>query len=284
VLGASLVGFHVPEYAHNFMDCVEHELGLYCDRHRMRVKVPDGDGERWVQVSAFPIGIDPQPIYDHLDDEVVVQRAAALKKQAGGKYLVCGVDRLDYTKGLVQRVRAIETFFDRYPHRQGEVSVVQVAVPSREQLGAYQDIRAELEQRSGHINGLFARPGWTPFTLMVRSLPFDELVSLYSASDVALVTPLRDGMNLVAKEFVAAHRGRGGVLVLSELAGAAQQLTEAELVNPYHVDEIADAIERAISLDEKRQARRMKKMNAKIQKTDVAWWVDSFLSEALYVD
>lgn len=280
MLGSSLVGFHVAEYASNFYDCVEQILDIRCDRLRGRVQM----GERYVHVRSIPIGIDAVAIHQEVKKPETQERAKRLRAEAGCDKLIVGVDRLDYTKGILERLKALETFFDRYPERRGRVSMVQVAVPSREGIEAYQALREDIERQVGHINGLYATPGWTPVTFMCRSVPFDELVALYHASDVALVTPLRDGMNLVAKEYVAAHREGNAVLILSELAGAAQQLTEAELVNPYHVDAIANAIARALDMPPEQRRRRMGKMNAKVIRYDVRHWVESFLSEALYVD
>jgi len=280
MLGASLIGFHVAEYVQNFLECVEQIKGLRCDRMRGRVLVDD----RWVQVRAIPIGIDSRQYVDGLTDPRVQERAIALRAEIGAEKIIVGVDRLDFTKGICERLRALDAFFERYPERQGQVSLVQIAVPSRIELPTYKALREEIERLVGHINGRYARPGWTPITYMFRSLPFEELLPLYLAADVALVTPLRDGMNLVAKEFVAAHRERCGVLILSELAGAAQQLTEAILVNPYDVDAIADAIERALLMPADQQTRRLRAMNIKVERYDVSHWIEAFLAEALYAE
>ncbi len=280
MLGASLIGFHVAEYVQNFLECVEQIKGYRCDRLRQRVLIRD----RWAHVRAIPIGIDVGEITTALNAPDISARADALRREIGAEHVVVGVDRLDFTKGICERLRALETFFERYPERQGQVSMVQVAVPSRIELSTYKALREEIERLVGHINGLYARPGWTPVTYMFRSLPFDELLPLYVAADVALVTPLRDGMNLVAKEFVAAHRDRPGVLILSELAGAAQQLTEALLVNPYDVDAIADAIERALSMPKDAQVKRQRAMGVKVTRYDVQHWIDTFLAEALYAE
>ncbi len=280
MLGASLIGFHVAEYVQNFLDAVEQIKGHRCDRLRGRVLV----GERWAHVRAIPIGIDSAQIADGLRDAAIQERSRALRSELGVDKIIIGVDRLDFTKGICERLRALETFFERYPERCGQVSMVQIAVPSRVELPTYKALREEIERLVGHINGLYARPGWTPVTYMFRSLPFDELLPLYLSADVGLVTPLRDGMNLVAKEFVAAHRDRPGVLILSELAGAAQQLTEALQVNPYDVDAIADAIERALKMPVEHQQRRMKAMNVKVARYDVRHWLEAFLAEALYAE
>lgn len=280
MLGASLVGFHVAEYCHNFFDSVEQILGARCDRLRGRVLWED----RWVNVRAVPIGIDTEAFQRICASEPVRTRAEQIREEVGCEHLIVGVDRLDYTKGIVERLRALEAFFADHPHRLGQVSMMQLAVPSRAGISEYQQLREQIEQTVGHINGLYARPGWTPITYMARSLPFEELVALYLASDVAMVTPLRDGMNLVAKEFCAAHTERDGILILSELAGAASQLTEALLVNPYDIDGMSAALETALTMRASEVRRRMGRMNAKIDRYDVHNWVTSWLSESLYVD
>lgn len=280
MLGSSLVGFHVEEYCYNFFECVEQLLGLYCDRLRGRVWLKD----RFVHVRAIPIGIDAESMYETVQTPAVQKHSSRIRREIGAPYVLIGVDRLDYTKGIVERLYALDSFFQRFPHRRGQVAMVQIAVPSRGGIDRYQELREKIERLVGHINGLYARPDWTPLTFMCRSLPFEELAAFYHAADVALVTPLRDGMNLVAKEFVAAHHDNGGVLLLSELAGAAQQLTEAELLNPYHVDATAETLEHALQLPLEVQQRRMRTMNAKIRRFDVRHWLESFLNEGLYVD
>ena len=280
MLGASLIAFHVPEYCYNFFECVEQLLGIHCDRLQGRILV----GDRYVNVRAIPIGIDTEAMYEAVSNAEVQARAEKLREELGGSYVVVGVDRLDYTKGILERLYALEVFFERYAHRRGIVSMVQVAVPSRSGIDRYQQLRENIERQVGHINGLYARPDWTPLTFMCRSVPFEELAALYHAADMALVTPLRDGMNLVAKEYVAAHKDKGGVLLLSDLAGAAQQLTEAEMLNPYHVDAMAETIERSIDIPLETQKRRMRTMNAKVRRYDVRHWIETFLNEGLYVE
>ncbi len=280
MLGASLIVFHVIEYCEHFFDCVEHLLNLRCDRLRGRIRYQD----RWVNVRAVPIGIDTDQIYRTIDTPETQQRAAEIKASLGTEHLVLGVDRLDHTKGIKERLQAFEIFLGRHEQWRNKVTMVQIAVPSRDRIEDYQQLRIEIEQQAGHLNGLFGNPRWTPLTLMVRSVPFDELIAYYLAADVAMVTPLRDGMNLVAKEYVAAHRDRPGVLILSEFAGAAQQLTEADLVNPYDTDGMAESLHRALALLPDVPRRPMRSMNAKVARFDIRYWMDCFLSEMLYVD
>jgi len=280
MLGAGLIVFHVQEYCEHFFECVERLLNLRCDRLRGTVALAD----RLVHVRAIPIGIDADAIRRCADQPEVVARAALLKAEVGAESLVIGVDRLDYTKGILERLRALELFFQTHHDRHRRVSMVQLAVPSRESIEQYAELREQIERQVGYLNGLYAQPGWTPVTYLYRSLPFEELVALYRAADVAMVTPLRDGMNLVAKEFVAAHANQGGVLVLSELAGAAQQLTEAVLVNPYDVTAMSETLTRALEMPAEEQERRMRRLNAKISRFDIHHWCDTFLAECRFVE
>ena len=280
ILGASLVVFHVDEYVEHFFGCVEKLLNVRCDETKRLVHLP----ERTVHVRSIPIGIDAKQIMDAAARPDVKERAERIRADVGCEKLIVGVDRLDYTKGIYERLRALEIFFERNPEQRGRVSLVQVAVPSRVGIGEYEQLREQIERQVGHINGLYARPGWTPVTYMFRSVPFDELVALYVAGDVGFVSPLRDGMNLVAKEYVAAHAERTGVLVLSELAGAAQQLVEAVRVNPYDVDGMADALRLAVTMPDDQARARMRRLVARVARFDVKYWVDQFMLEAGYVD
>ncbi len=280
MLGASLLVFHVDEYVENFFGCVERILNIRCDEVKREIALPD----RTIHVRSIPIGIDANAIVTAAAREDVQTRSARIRSDVGVEKLVVGVDRLDYTKGILERLRALEVFFERNPDQRGRVSMIQVAVPSRTGIGEYDHLREQIERQVGHINGLYARPGWTPVTYMFRSFPFEELVALYHAADIALVTPLRDGMNLVAKEYVAAHATRPGVLILSELAGAAQELRDALLVNPYDVDGIADTLLTAVTMPPEQATARMRRMLRRVHRFDVKNWVDSFLSEARLAD
>lgn len=276
MLGADLIGFHIDEYCQHFFDCVEAILKLPCDRKRGIIKL---DG-REVKVKALPIGIDVKSVQALAQDPSVVQKSLELREQIGTDKIIVGVDRLDYTKGIYKRLLAFETLLKSRPSYRGKVSLVQVAVPSRAEITQYKELREDIEGLVGHINGIYAKPSWTPITYLCRSLPFNELVAFYLAGDIGLVTPFRDGMNLVAKEFVAAHTQRPATLILSELAGAAEELDQALLVNPYDVDGIADALDRALSMPLDEQKRRMKILNTNLAQNDVFHWVQTFLSEA----
>lgn len=279
ILGASLIGFHVDEYCQHFFTCVEEILNIRCDRQLGKIEFEG----RTIHVRAMPIGIDTEEIYKTVSKKSLQDESAKLRKEMHVDNLILGVDRLDYTKGIFKRLRAFEVFLQENPKWRGKVSMIQIAVPSRTEIASYQKLREDIERLVGHINGLYAQPHWTPVTYMCRSMPFEELVSLYHAADIGLITPLRDGMNLVAKEYVAAHLDKPGVLILSDLAGAARQLTEAILVNPYDVAGMSDAIGQALQMKKLEKESRMQTLNTKIAHYDVYQWVDAFLSECLYV-
>lgn len=277
LLGADVIAFHIPEYVSHFFDAAELLLGLKCDREANLI-VHEG---RAIRVRAMPIGIDAEGITKIGSLHSVQRKVKELQTQAQHSNIIIGIDRLDYTKGLLRKLQAVELFFERYPHRRGQVSLIQLAVPTRTDIGEYQKLREDIEQAVGHINGLYAKPGWTPVTYMCRSLPFHDLVALYQSAQIALVTPLRDGMNLVAKEYVAARKGKGGALILSELAGAAKEMREAILVNPYDVDAIADSIEFALNMKASEQHRRMTALSTQVFRHDVHTWIQNFLKEAV---
>lgn len=280
MLGANIIGFHVDAYCRHFFDCVEELLNIRCDRMRGNIMYKG----RQIHVRAIPIGIDAQSIYRIVETDRLQVQAEKLRKDVGVRSLIIGIDRLDYTKGIPTRLEAFEKFLLENPHRHGEVAMIQVVIPSRTLIDEYQTLRDEIEKSVGQINSIFGRPGWTPVTYLCRSLSFAELVKLYYAADLALITPLRDGMNMIAKEFVAAHVKRPGVLILSELAGAALELTEALLVNPYDVEGIAKLIEVALQMPIQEQKQRFAMLNTKIAQYDVHDWVHTFLSEGLHAD
>ena len=205
-----------------------------------------------------------------------------LKYRDRGKSSV-GIDRLDYSKGIPRRLLALEQLLTTHPEWLERVRLIQVAVPSRDRIDAYKRIRREVNALIGRINGRFATPTWSPIRYLYRSVPSDMLLALYRAADVMLVTPVRDGMNLVAKEFPAARIDEDGVLMLSEFAGASEELREALLVNPYDVDGTADAVHRALTMDGPERRRRMRALRATVFEYDVHRWAKTFL-DALTAD
>ncbi|HET9062159.1 MAG TPA: bifunctional alpha,alpha-trehalose-phosphate synthase (UDP-forming)/trehalose-phosphatase, partial [Candidatus Binatia bacterium] len=271
LLAADLVGFHTAAYMRHFVSAVQRSTGEATDIDRIRHEGRD------VHIGVFPMGIDARAFATTASDPVVLREAFALQRTPEDKLLL-GIDRLDYTKGIPRRLLAFERLLERHPEWRGQVRLVQIAVPSREGVEAYQEFRSKADELIGRIHGAFATPDWVPVHWIYRSLSHEEVVALYRAADVMLVTPLRDGMNLVAKEYVASRTDDGGVLVLSEFAGAASQLAEAILVNPYDVDATADAFHRALTMPEEESRRRMRAMRRRVFAFDAALWVERFVS------
>jgi trehalose 6-phosphate synthase len=231
----------------------------------------------------FPISIDYNAFMRRAAAADVAAKARELHRLLPKRTLVLGIDRLDYTKGIALRLRAFQDLLARHPDMQGRVSLIQVVVPSREDIPQYREMKTEIEQLVGRINGQFARPGgWVPVWYEYRSLSRLELLAYYRAADIALITPLKDGMNLVAKEYCACSIEEDCVLILSEFAGAAAQLAVgALLVNPYDIRGVADAIRAAHAMPAEERTARMRRMRRAVRSKDVFWWVDSFLGAAI---
>lgn len=271
LLGADVVGLQSALGARNFRSAARRFAGAS----------PDGDAlsyhNRTIRVGAFPISIDARRFSETARRPGVVEAAGKLRERFGAhRRIILGIDRLDYTKGIDIRLRAFEELLRRGRHTSADCVLVQVAVPSREQAADYAEMRRIIEQLVGRINGQYAEPGRVAVHYLRRNLPFDELVAFYVAADVMLVTPLRDGMNLIAKEYVASHHGPGS-LVLSEFAGAANELRQAMLVNPYDIDGLATTLEHALQADPEQAARRLEHMRRHVHEHDVYAWADRFL-------
>lgn len=267
LLACNLVGFHVASYARSFLDCVEQLTDAEVDWKNWSVHSAGGE----TRVGAFPIGID---------FEAFEERAAqGTKRGTGRARVVMGADRLDYTKGIPERILAIERLFEKHPEHRDKVVLLQVAVPSRNQVAEYRMLKREIEELVGRVNGRFGTEAWAPIQYLYRLLDHDRLSQLYREAAVGLVTPLRDGMNLVAKEFVACQSEEDpGVLVLSRMAGAAETMREAMMVNPYDIEKTADQIHRALVMPEEERRLRMKGLRARERSNDVHAWVASFLA------
>ena len=272
LLGADLVGFHTPAYLRHFAASLTQILGLTVDIDKIQL------ADREVRLGVFPMGIDAETFSTLAEDPAVQAEASALRGDGSVRLLV-GVDRLDYTKGIPRRLLSYERMLQTHPDLRERVRLVQVAVPSRTGVGAYQDFRALVDGLVGRINGDFATPNWVPVHYIYRSLSEPELVALYRAADVMLVTPLRDGMNLVAKEFVASRTDGDGVLILSEFAGASWELPEAIQVNPYDVDGTAESCYRALMMGPEERRTRLGPLRARVRTYDVHRWAASFLEQ-----
>jgi trehalose 6-phosphate synthase/phosphatase len=273
VLGADLIGFHTRRYRGHFTAALRRILGLEMDADE-HVRV----GDRAIRLGIFPMGVDAADIARRAAERSVTQRVLTLKAQHDR--LLLGIDRLDYTKGIPRRIAAFERLLADHPEWRGHVRFLQLAIPSREGVAAYQSFREEVEQLVTRINGRYATPTWTPIQYLHQSVDDDELMALYRAADVMVVTPLRDGMNLVAKEFVAARGDENGMLVLSEFAGAADELTSAMIVNPYDVTGVADAMHSALTMDGAERRRRMRLLRQQVFAQDVYWWTRTFMAAA----
>jgi trehalose 6-phosphate synthase/phosphatase len=271
MMGADLVGFHTRRFQGHFRAALRRLFGLEMDA----VGYVPWRGRR-VRLGVFPIGVDAGGLAARAaspEVDAVVSELAATPDQR----LLVGIDRLDYSKGIPRRFLAVERLLTTHPEWREHIRFVQVAVPSRGRVAAYREFRTEVEGLVGRINGRFGTPTWTPIHYMHRGVSTDVVLGLCRAADVLLVTPLRDGMNLVAKEFAAARIDEDGVLVLSEFAGAADELTDALLVNPYDIDGTADAIHAALTMDPAERRRRMRGLREQVLANDVHRWVSTFL-------
>ena len=272
LLGADLIGFHTHEYTHHFLQSVLRILG---HEHRLgQVSAPD----HVVKVETFPMGIDFEKFAGAAVELETEREARELRDTLTGLKLILSVDRLDYSKGISNRLEGYELFLESNPEYHGKVALLMVVVPSRIGVVQYDLMKRQLEELVGKINGRFGRVGWTPVVYQYRHVPFNSLVALYSVSDVCLVTPLRDGMNLVAKEYVATRNHGTGVLILSEMAGAAKELAEAIIVNPNNRLEIAAALKDALETPIDGQQKRIRLMQRRLRRYNVSRWADDFLS------
>lgn len=272
LLGADVVGFQTRGDAQNFVRLARVHTTVTLEGRRLHIN------GRSATIDHFPISTDFAQFAAAAEDQGVTRRAEKIKRQlGGGRKIILGVDRLDYTKGIDLRLRALTELFTRDNRFARECVFVQVAVPSRERVSQYRELRSQIEELVGQINGSYGEVGLTPVHYISREQSFELLVALYRAADVALVTPLADGMNLVAKEYVATRSDNKGVLVLSEFAGAARELRTALQVNPHDVDGVSETIELALSMPIKEMTRRMRRMRDVVRRHNVHSWADSFM-------
>jgi trehalose 6-phosphate synthase len=284
LLGADLVGFHLPGGAQNFLILARRLAGANTSRATIGVRSRFGEidvGFRTVKVGAFPISIDSTALDQQARTREIGLRAQQIRSELGNpRKIVLGVDRLDYTKGIDVRLKAFSELLDEHRAKTDDTVLVQLATPSRERVESYIAMREDIERRVGHINGEHGEVGHPIVHYLHRPIPRDELIAFFVAADVMLVTPLRDGMNLVAKEYVACRSDLGGALVLSEFTGAAAELRQAYLTNPHHLEGVKDAIEAALNQTPEEGRRRMRALRRQVLVHDVDLWARSFL-EAL---
>lgn len=281
LLAYDLLGFQTPRDTRNFLTCIENLLPE-AEIHNGGAITEVRLGSRAVKVGAFPIGIDFKSYEDAARSEDVARRIVELRGRMGPREIIVGVDRLDYTKGIPERLKAFRNALQRYPELREQAILFQLVVPSRERVPEYQVLKAHVEQLVGEINGEFSTTGWVPVHYHYKSLARRDLISLYRMARICFVTSIKDGMNLVAKEFCATQVDGGGVLVLSEFAGAAAQLQEgALLVNPHDIEGMADALKAAFDMDDDERRCRMEGMREILREQDIFWWVDYYLQAAL---
>lgn len=279
LLHYAVVGFQTRRDLANFADCVHTLLPGVQRRTGDAEVLLEWNGRRCAAV-AVPIGIDFEEFAAGAGSRAAARRIEQLKPDFGGRQIVLGVDRLDYTKGLPYRLRAFGQALERYPELHRKVTLLQVVVPSREQVPQYQKLKGEVEQLVAQINGRFTQPGWVPVHHIFRHVERQELLAWYRLADVGLVTPLKDGMNLVCKEYCACQVEGNGVLVLSEFAGASEQLGKwAISVNPYDIESVAEAIFRAVMMSPEERRPAMEKLRQNIREEDVYWWLNRFMAE-----
>lgn len=273
LLGADLVAFHTHGYMRHFISAVYRVLNLDCNLDEIQLD------SRVVDVDAFPMGINYKKYYDAILDKQISKQAKELKRNLGDTKLIVSVDRFDYSKGILIRLTSFENFLQDHPEYEGKVSLVMIVSPSRDTVDIYAELKDQIDKMVGGINGKYSTSNWTPIHYFYRAFDFEEVTALYHITDIALVTPLRDGLNLVAKEYLAAKRDQPGVLILSEMAGAAIELSDALIVNPTDTKEIEDAILAALEMPEEEQLRALQSMQEIISTQTVEQWTKDFIDE-----
>jgi trehalose 6-phosphate synthase/phosphatase len=272
MLGADLIGFHTFDDVRHFLSASSRIIGIDNKMGQLRVK------QRLVQIDSFSMGIDYDKFVNELNSEEVIQEVENYKQYLGNKKLIISIDRLDYSKGIPDRLIAFDQFLEQHPEYREEVSLVMVVVPSRDQVELYKKLKNEIDELVGRINGKYGNLTWSPIHYFYRGFPFHTIVAFYTMSDIALVTPLRDGMNLVSKEFIASKTDKSGVLILSEMAGAAKELSEALIINPFDTNEMVNALYQACTMPIEEQNRRIEELQHIVKRYDIHNWVQQFMN------
>lgn len=273
LLGADLIGFHTHDYMRHFVSAAERVLDIRFKLDHVMLN------DRVAHVDAFPMGINFDLFFNAIKQPVIQEKVKILKANFGNHKVILSVDRLDYSKGILHRLKGFAQFIENHPQYREKVSLAMIVVPSRDNVEAYADLKTKIDMTIGTINGKYSTLSWTPVYYFYHGFDFEELTALYHLADIALVTPLRDGMNLVAKEYLAAKNNLPGVLILSEMAGAAIELNEAIIINPNNIEEIEKSILEALEMSAEEQLRRMKIMQKIISKRSVNQWAENFVKE-----
>lgn len=271
ILGADLIGFHTYDYVRHFISSVTRIIGL---EHSLMKFYYNG---RILRVDSFPMGIDYQKFENAVESSEVRAEIKKIKSQVGDRKIILTVDRLDYSKGIPLRLKAYLRLLEKHPKLREKITMIMVAVPSRSKVREYSHLKEEVDELVGFINGSFGTLGWMPIWYLYRSLPFPTLAALYSLADVCLVTPLRDGMNLVAKEYIASRKDGTGALILSEMAGAADEMREAIIINPSNLDEMTDAMEKFLHRKSDSMITSNRSLQKILRRYDVRRWAEDFL-------
>jgi trehalose 6-phosphate synthase/phosphatase len=279
LLGADLIGFHTFDYVRHFLESVRRVLGYEHTFGQITVH------SRAVKVDAFPMGVDYEKFSNAAQNPDVQKSIRNFQKEIGGEFkIILSIDRLDYTKGIPQRLEAFDLFLKRNPGYKGKVIFILVAVPSRTEVKRYKLLKEQIDNLVGNINGRHGKIGWVPIWYLYRSYEFNDLAALYSISDVIFVTPLRDGMNLIAKEYVATKNDGNGVLILGEMAGTAKELIEAIIINPNDVETTANALKLALEMPADERASRINTMRLRLRRYDVRRWAGDFMEKLDHID
>jgi trehalose 6-phosphate synthase/phosphatase len=271
MVGADLIGFHTYDDMRHFLSSAGRLLGMRDESGYIQSE------NRLINVDSFPMGIDYDKFVSQAKSSKTLEKVEKFKQYLGDQKLLITIDRLDYSKGIPQRIKAFDSFLHENPEFQGKVSMIMVVVPSRTKVKTYIELKEEIDTLVGKINSDFSTLNWVPVHYFYRSFPFEELSAFYNMSDIALVTPLRDGMNLVCKEFVASKTDQRGVLILSEMAGASKELQEAILVNPNDMARLTSSIKEALDMNEEDQKTRISSMQESLKRYDIFQWVDVFM-------
>lgn len=275
LLGADLIGFHTHDYMRHFISAMYRVLNLNCNLDEVSLD------NRIVHIDAFPMGINYEQYHNAPNLPEVKEKSKLLKETLGDRDIILSVDRLDYSKGILHRLVGFEQFLKNNPEYHEKVSLAMIVVPSRDTVDIYAELKTQMDQLISEINGKYSKLGWNPIFYFYRSFSFEELIAMYDIANIALVTPLRDGMNLVAKEYLATKCNKPGVLILSEMAGAVIELPDAIIINPNDTDQIENAILEALNMPDSEQKRRLEKMQKRISKQDVKKWANDFVKELL---
>lgn len=298
LLQCDYIGFHIPRYVENFVDVVNslfpsriremancaprfltYSAAIGVDRMTTALEC----GQRIIRLGANPVGIDVEYIREHLQKPAVTQKIEDMRREMNGKKMILSAERLDYVKGPLEKILAYEAFLETHPEYHGKIELINICTPPAEGMKIYDSMRLELEQAVGRINGRYANLDWTPLRVFFRSVPFDEILVYYAVADIAWITPLRDGLNLVAKEYIAAQgqQEKKGVLILSEFAGAAVEFPYAVLTNPYDMASLQSCLIQALQMNEEERSRRMERLYEEVSHFDIHFWASEFLQAVM---